>query len=111
MRGTLVQVNVSPGGMPKLPVDSPREPKEGVAGDWQTNRKRHGGPDRAVCLFSVELYDDLREEGLDLKWGSIGENFTTYGFDLMSLSPGSLLRVGECLIEITGIRVPCKNLT
>lgn len=96
--------------MPKLPVECVRVTKDGLIGDWQLNRKYHGGPDRAVCLYSVELYDQFRKEGLDMKWGSVGENFTTRGFDLMALERGGRLRVGECLIEITNVREPCKSL-
>jgi MOSC domain-containing protein YiiM len=109
--GTLVQVNVSPGGMPKLAVSGDvRVSVDGVAGDWQKNRKYHGGRGRAVCLFSVELYEELRAEGIDLEAGSVGENFTTAGVDLKALTPGSRLRVGGCLIEVTDVRVPCRNL-
>jgi MOSC domain-containing protein YiiM len=110
MRGTLVQLSVSPGGMPKLAVPSAQVTREGVAGDWQQNRKYHGGLDRAICIYSVELYDWLREEGIDLQWGSVGENFTTQGIELGELSAGSRLRVGKCVIEITKVRVPCRNL-
>ncbi|MGA2584230.1 MAG: MOSC domain-containing protein [Tepidisphaeraceae bacterium] len=110
MPARLVQLSVSPGGMPKLAVAAAMVSAEGVAGDWQRNRKYHGGPDRAVCVFSVELYDWLRERGIDLAPGSVGENFTTSGIDLPALSQGNRLRVGDCLIEITKIRVPCKNL-
>ena len=110
MRGTLVQLNVSPGGMPKIAVPSAMVTRAGVAGDRQRNLKVHGGPDRAVCLYSVELYDVLREDGIDLQWGSIGENFTTHGLDLSGLSIGTRLRVGQSLIEITEVRVPCRNL-
>jgi len=62
MPGTLVQINVSGGGMPKIPVAGAQVSRDGVAGDWQTNRKYHGGRDRAVCLFSQELYAWLAEE-------------------------------------------------
>jgi MOSC domain-containing protein YiiM len=111
MKGTLRQLSISSGGMPKLPVESAEVTATGVGADWQTNRKYHGGPDRAVCLFSVELYDGLRSEhGIDLVPGSLGENFTTEGFDLMALKPGRRLRVGRCVIEVTDIRVPCRNL-
>src|SRR5215208_5784403 len=96
--------------MPKLPVASARVAKAGVDGDWQKNRKYHGGDDRAVCLFSVELYDWLREHAIDLKHGSVGENFTTRGVDLDALKPGDRLRVGTCVIEITDVRVPCSSL-
>ena len=110
MSGKLVQLSVSPGGMPKLPVQSASVTRHGVEGDWQKNRKYHGGPDRAVCLFSVELYDWLREKGIDLKHGSVGENFTTEGIDLNKLQKGDRLRVGQCLIEITNVRIPCSSL-
>src|SRR3954451_648091 len=110
MKGTLVQLNVSGGGMPKLPVLQAMVTAEGVAGDWQKNRKYHGGPDRAVCIFSVELYDRLRGLGIDLVPGAVGENFTTSGLDLQRLTKGSRLRVGGCTIEITDVRVPCRSL-
>ena len=107
---TLVQLNVSPGGMPKLPVLFARVTLDGVTGDWQKNRKYHGGPNRAVCLFSEELYAELRDAGIELTSGAVGENFTTRGVDLKSLAAGDRVRVGTCLIELTDVRVPCKSL-
>ena len=111
MKGTLVQVNTSNGGMPKLPALQARVTKEGLEGDWQKNRKHHGGPDRAVCVYSEELYEWLRENGIEVTAGSVGENFTTRGLDLQKLDRGDRLRVGrECVIEITKVRVPCSQL-
>ena len=110
MTGILRQLNVSDGGMPKLTVPSARVTRFGVEGDEHRNLKYHGGPNRAVCLFSEELYTWLREQAVDLKSGSVGENFTTRGIDLLALRKGDRLRVGQCLIELTDIRVPCNNL-
>ena len=110
MPATLSQLNVSPGGMPKLPVLQAMVTREGVAGDWQKNRKYHGGPDRAVCIYSEELYAWLREQGINVSNGDVGENFTTHGLDLQKLSKGDRLRVGQCVIEITKVRVPCSQL-
>ena len=111
-RGVLAQLNISPGGMPKTPILAAHVTKDGVPGDWQRDRKHHGGPDRAICLFSEELYAWLREDhGIDLANGSVGENFTTRGIDLDQLLPGDRLRIGGCTIEITGVRIPCRNLT
>jgi MOSC domain-containing protein YiiM len=110
MRGTLVQLNTSPGGIPKTSILSAQVTEAGVEGDWQTNRKVHGGPDRAICLYSVELYDALRKDGIDLQPGAVGENFTTSGVDLQSIGIGSKLRVGACTIEITNVREPCATL-
>jgi MOSC domain-containing protein YiiM len=110
MRGTLVQLSISGGGMPKLRRPEARITFDGVPGDWTNYPKYQGDRERAICLYSAELYDWLREEAIDLQWGSIGENLTTRGFDLCALTPGARLRVGECLIEITKVRVPCRNL-
>jgi MOSC domain-containing protein YiiM len=110
MPAVLVQLNVSRGGMPKLPIESARVTVDGVEGDWQKTRKYHGGPDRAICLYSEELYEFLRDKGVDLVNGSVGENFTTRGLDLQALGVGDRVRVGECVIETTKVRVPCHQL-
>jgi MOSC domain-containing protein YiiM len=82
-----------------------------VEGDWQKNRKYHGGPDRAVCLYSEELYAEMRRDGVEAGSGAFGENFTTCGLDLDTLRVGTRLRVGaDCVIEITGVRDPCRQL-
>jgi MOSC domain-containing protein YiiM len=110
MTAILLQLNVSDGGMPKLPVPEARVTRFGVEGDRQRNLKYHGGPNRALCLFSHELYEWLRGKGIDIPYGSVGENFTTQGLDLNTLAKGDRLKVGDCLIEITDVRIPCSNL-
>ena len=118
MTGVLTQLNVSDGGMPKLPVMFARVTAGGVEGDRQRNLKYHGGPDRAVCLYSEELYEELRDAGIDVPGpGAVGENFTTRGLDYRTMGKGDRLKVGDggvdgrgCLIEITDVRVPCRNL-
>lgn len=108
--GELIQISVSQGGMPKLPVAEAFVGRDGVAGDKQRNLKYHGGPDRAVCLYSRELYEWLAEQGIRLDAGSVGENLTTAGLDLQLLQPGDRLKVGLCTIQITDVRVPCGQL-
>ena len=111
MPAVVTQLNVSGGGMPKQPVLQARVTPGGVEGDRQRNLKYHGGPDRAVCLYSEELYDELRDAGVDMAAGSVGENFTTRGLDLRTLAKGDRLRVGgACVIELTDVRVPCRQL-
>jgi MOSC domain-containing protein YiiM len=108
---TLAQLNVSAGGMPKLPIARAKVTRLGVDGDVQRNRKFHGGPNRAVCIYSEELYLWLREQGVNVSSGQIGENFTTRGIDLQRLQKGDRLRVGKhCVIEITNVRTPCASL-
>jgi MOSC domain-containing protein YiiM len=106
----LTQVNVSPGGMPKFPVLSAHVSIDGIASDRQRIAKIHGGPNRAVCLYSEELYEWLRSRGVSVSNGDIGENFTTRGLDLATLKTGDRLRVGQCTIEITKVREPCSRL-
>src|SRR5437762_2650300 len=114
MPAILAQLNLSNGGMPKHAIARAFVSKYGIEGDRQRNKKYHGGPDRAICVFSIELYDWLRtEHAIDLPNGSIGENFTTRGLDFTHLKPGDILQIGEeggCQIQITNIRVPCHNL-
>jgi MOSC domain-containing protein YiiM len=108
----LVSLNVSNGGMPKRAVPEAAVTASGVAGDRQRNLKYHGGPDRAVCVYSEELYAWLAEQGVPTTApGTVGENFTTRGLDLLKLGKGDRLRVGsDCVIEITNVRVPCSQL-
>jgi MOSC domain-containing protein YiiM len=43
--------------------------------------------------------------------GTIGENLTTEGIDLLGLSAGTVLRLGpDATVEITGLRNPCYQL-
>jgi MOSC domain-containing protein YiiM len=110
MNGILAQVSISPGGMPKSAVPEALVTAGGVAGDAQRNLKYHGGLDRAVCIYSDEFYQWLRGQGVDLAYGQVGENFTTRGIDLLALQPDQYLAVGECVIQLRSVRVPCRQL-
>jgi MOSC domain-containing protein YiiM len=66
---------------------------------------------RQVHLIHSELHDELRERGFEVAPGQMGENVTTRGIDLLALPTGTRLRLGDsALIEITGLRNPCKQL-
>ena len=83
----------------------------GVAGDAQRDREYHGGPDRALCLFSMELIRALRAEGHPIAPGQIGENLTVEGLDWDAVAPGARLLLGEdVLVEVTRYTSPCANL-
>jgi MOSC domain-containing protein YiiM len=109
-RGTVVQVNVSSGGLPKLPILFADLDEHGVSGDCHTNRKYHGGPKRAVLLIASEVIDNLRAEGWPLVYGSLGENLTTRGLDHRLWRPGQRFEAGSALLELTIPRQPCLNL-
>src|SRR3954471_10148538 len=105
------QINVNPeGGIPKHRVAAPQLLQGGVEGDRQLDLRYHGGPDRAVCLFSLERLRALAAEGHPVGPGSLGENLTVEGLDWSALRPELRLRVGEALIELTDETPPCKTL-
>ncbi|HEX6443287.1 MAG TPA: MOSC domain-containing protein [Stellaceae bacterium] len=66
---------------------------------------------RQVHLIHEELFDELRQAGFSLSAGDMGENITTRGVDLLSLPKGTRLQLGgEAVIEVTGLRNPCRQL-
>lgn len=104
------QINVSDGGVPKLPVLEARVGEGGLEGDRQQNLKYHGGPDRAVCLFSLELIERLQDEGHPIDPGSSGENLTLAGVDWAAMEPGRRLAIGpEVKLEVTSYTTPCSK--
>jgi MOSC domain-containing protein YiiM len=112
-RGRVAGLFTSGGGVPKRAVagDSARVSAEGLEGDWQTDRKHHGGPDRAVCLFSKERIDALRDEGHAIEPGALGENVVIEGVDWTLMAQGATLALGDSVvIEITRDAAPCKTI-
>jgi MOSC domain-containing protein YiiM len=66
---------------------------------------------RQVHLIHAELHDELNKKGFEVHPGDMGENITTRGIDLLGLSTGTQLKIGEsAVIEITGLRNPCKQI-
>ena len=66
---------------------------------------------RQVHLIHSELHDELRAVGFAIAAGQMGENITTHGIDLLSLPVDARLHIGKSVvIEITGLRNPCKQL-
>lgn len=111
LTGRVAQINVSPGGVPKLPVPAGEVTMAGLGGDRQRNLKFHGGPDRALCLWSLEVIELLQQEGHPIVPGSVGENFTLAGLDWASLAPGSQLYLGnQVRLEITDYAAPCRTI-
>jgi len=108
---TVLQVNVSSGGVPKLPVLSAFVTALGLEGDAQRDTKHHGGPERAVCLFSADRIAALQAEGHPITPGATGENLTIAGLDWALVRPGSRLRIGaEVELEVTRYTTPCANI-
>ena len=106
----LYQINSSEGGVPKTPVAEAWVSVKGVKGDTHRNRVVHGGPDRALCLFSLEILRALQQEGHTIYPGSAGENLTLSGLDWNQIKPGDQMKIGEdVLIELTSYCDPCRH--
>lgn len=109
--GQIFQINESKGGVPKTPIRMADVNELGIVTDVQRYTKVHGGPDKALCLYSVELIQALQKEGHPIYPGSIGENLTVIGIDWEAMVIGSKWIIGEQLqIEITSFAVPCNNI-
>jgi len=111
-RGRVVQISVNPnGGVPKHRVLFTRLSFNNVEGDKQRNLKFHGGPERAVCLFSWEVIRELQDEGHPIDCGTTGENLALSGVDWSTLKAGDRLQIGAAaMIEITRPTTPCKKI-
>jgi len=110
MTGLLHSINVSNGGVPKIARSAAAVRIKGVEADRQRDLRYHGGPTRAVCLYSLELIRALQAEGHRIDVGCIGENFTLTGVPWDKMVPGAKLEVGEVRLELTAYAAPCNNL-
>jgi len=107
---TILQVNISPGGLPKTPIDSGFIDALGVHGDLHDHPQFHGGPRKAVLIIASEVVDELARRGYPVFYGALGENLTTRGFDVRDVRIGDTIRAGGAMLEVTAARVPCHQL-
>lgn len=109
--GSIYQINASNGGVPKLPVLEATIGELGIEGDAVANPDIHGGPERAVSLYSMERIEALAAEGHPIAPGTTGENLTLRGIDWDRVTPGAQLRLGGAvLLEITRYTTPCSTI-
>lgn len=105
--GKVLSLHASPErGLPRSPVAALRLLEGlGVEGDRKAGKR----PDRQVLLLGQATYAYLAEWGLELPHGSLGENIVL-DFDPMTLGLGSLLRVGEAVLQTSSPCSPCAHL-
>jgi MOSC domain-containing protein YiiM len=110
IEGVVIQINVSPGGLPKRPVPEGIVSTLGLEGDAHAHPSIHGGPRKAILLIAAEVVDELALRGYPVFYGSLGENLTTSGIPICELRIGDRLQAGSALLEITQPRGPCTAL-
>jgi MOSC domain-containing protein YiiM len=107
---SVLQINVSPGGIPKRPIPDGVVTPLGITGDGHAHPQVHGGPRKAILLITSEGIGELKEQGFQLYHGALGENLTTGGLNRRSVRVGQRYRIGDILVEITKVRAPCETL-
>lgn len=108
--GIVASLNAGSGGVPKHAVDRVEVDFSGLVGDVQATRKHHGRPFQALSLWSAEVIDALNAEGHSLHPGAAGENITVSGMDWSLVRPGTRLRIGTVMCDVSSYAVPCKQL-
>ncbi len=104
------QINISNGGVPKLPISTGKVDADGMVGDDQNDKKHHGGPRQTLCLYSLDVIQSLQEEGHPIEPGFAGENITLAGVDWPTIRSGDRFKAGQDLIiEITDPATPCSK--
>ena len=105
--GRVISVNISENtGEPKSSVVRCK-----IVHGYGLEGDAHGGDwHRQVSLLAQESIDKMIEKGLEVSPGAFGENLTTEGVELVSLPPGTSLRVGdEVVLKVTQIGKECKT--
>lgn len=107
---TVVSVNISPGGIPKLPVPGVYVRTAGLVGDGH-NHQKHYRLYQAVSLQNIEMLEELSREGYPLRPGTTGENVTLRHLDVNGLPLGTRLTFPSGLtVEVTKVRTACYVL-
>ena len=85
----------------------------GLEGDFQADRRHHGGPLQAIYAYDASNAARWTEAlGLDAPPapGFFGENFTTEGFTEDAVALGDVYRVGTAMVQTTTPRSPCFKM-
>ena len=106
----VVSVNISSGGIPKIPHPTLQVNFAGLEGDGH-NHEKHRSPVQAVSLIDIELLESMAKEGHSLRPGELGENLTCSGAALQLRGLGDLIQFSSGLeLRITKVRTPCYVL-
>jgi MOSC domain-containing protein YiiM len=94
----------------KRPVTDPVTVGDrGLGGDEIADLVNHGGPYKAVYAFAQEdLHYWSEQLGERVPPGFFGENLTTEGIDVNEALLGEQWRIGNVLLEVVSIRIPCS---
>lgn len=101
-------------GIFKVAVTSPLFlSKLGFEGDQVADTVNHGGPDKAVNVYSHEHYAFWEQEtGTALPpVSAFGENLTVRGMLERDVCIGDIYQIGDAVVQISQGRIPCGKIT
>jgi MOSC domain-containing protein YiiM len=110
MVGRVHSLQASGGGVPKTAIEAAEIGPAGVIGDVQGNRRHHGRPWQAICLYSSDLIGSLRDEGHPIVAGATGENVTVSGIDWARMRGGLTISIGDVVLRTSGPAAPCQQI-
>ena len=99
-------------GICKRPVSVPlRLRKLGFDGDGVADTKNHGGPDKAVCVYSFDHYPFWEKIlGIKLPAAAFGENLSVSNLKEDDVCIGDIYLLGTATVQISQPRQPCRTL-
>lgn len=99
-------INKKPAGSGSLLLS-----EAGLPGDAQGDLVNHGGPDKAICVYSAEHFPYWAEQwGREVSAGAFGENFTVSGTTEHDVLVGDIFAVGGAVLQVSQPRQPCFKL-
>lgn len=73
--------------------------------------KGHGGPDKALCLYSKKNYELWKNDVSTLPdYAMFGENLTAVDLDENDIYLGDQFQLDEAIVEVSEIREPCWKI-
>ena len=82
-----------------------------IEGDEQADLSVHGGPDKAICVYSADHFAGWsRLLGSDCGPGAFGENFSVSGMTENTVCLGDVYRIGTAVVQVSQPRGPCWKL-
>jgi MOSC domain-containing protein YiiM len=83
----------------------------GLQGDGQADLVNHGGPDKAVCVYTnahASYWSSLWNKSVE--FAVFGENFTISDGLETEVCIGDIIEVGEAVVQVSQPRLPCFKL-
>ncbi len=85
---------------------------EGIEGDRSADLNVHGGVDKAIYAYGMDVYPLWKQKRPDLQFGNsaMGENLTVEQLDETQFFVGDEYVLGSALLQVSEPRFPCFKL-